>query len=158
MAAGVSCAELGLSVLLLEKRPQLGGTTGIAVGSFTASGTRHQKRESIEDNPWEHNEDAAKFARPEIEAAGDYKLREFFLTHAADTLDWLERMGLRFHGPSPEPPNRVPRMHNVVPNAKAYIGALQVRFMRLMHKKHLDDSMIEMMGGLHKLAKEWAEK
>jgi len=36
-------------------------------------------------------------------------------------------MGLTFHGPSPEPPNRVPRMHNVVPNAKAYIATLQSR-------------------------------
>lgn len=131
LAAGVSCAERGLKVLLLEKRPELGGTTGIAVGSFTASGTRHQKRAGIDDNPRDHNEDAAKFARPDIEAAGDYQLREFFLGHAADTMNWLERMGLRFHGPSPEPPNRVPRMHNVVPNAKAYIGELQMRFMRL---------------------------
>jgi len=40
-------------------------------------------------------------------------------------------MGLHFHGPSPEPPNRVPRMHNVVPNAKAYIAVLQSRLLRL---------------------------
>jgi fumarate reductase flavoprotein subunit len=40
-------------------------------------------------------------------------------------------MGLRFYGPSPEPPNRVPRMHNVVPNAKAYIATLQSRLLRL---------------------------
>jgi len=40
-------------------------------------------------------------------------------------------MGLSFYGPSPEPPNRVPRMHNVVPAAKAYIAALQARFLEL---------------------------
>ena len=32
--------------------------------------------------------------------------------------------------PSPEPPNRVPRMHNVVPNAKAYIAAFQLGLLR----------------------------
>lgn len=131
LAAGVSCVEHGLKVLLLEKQPHLGGTTGIAVGSFTASGTTYQRKNKIDDNVMDHNEDAARFARPEDEAAGNGDLREFFLSHAADTLDWLETMGLRFHGPSPEPPNRVPRMHNVVPNAKAYIAALQLRFVRL---------------------------
>ena len=131
LAAGVSCAERGLKVLLLEKQPQLGGTTGIAVGSFTASGTTYQRKNKIDDNAADHNEDAGRFARPEDEAAGNGELRKFFLSHAADTLDWLETMGLRFHGPSPEPPNRVPRMHNVVPNAKAYIAALQLRFVSL---------------------------
>ena len=135
LAAGVSCVDRGLKVLLLEKQPQPGGTTGIAVGSFTASGTQYQRQNDIDDNSRDHNEDAGKFAQPEVEAAGNYELREFMLSHAADTLDWLEKMGLRFHGPSPEPPNRVPRMHNVVPNAKAYISALQMRFIR--HGGHL---------------------
>lgn len=35
-----------------------------------------------------------------------------------------------FVGPSPEPPNRVPRMHNVVPGAKAYIASLQLALQR----------------------------
>ncbi|MDG1894236.1 MAG: FAD-dependent oxidoreductase [Fuerstiella sp.] len=131
LAAGVSCAEQGLKVLLLEKQPHLGGTTGIAVGSFTASGTRHQRKNNIDDNSVDHNEDAGQFAQPEDEAAGNHELRAFFLSHAGDTLGWLEKMGLRFHGPSPEPPNRVPRMHNVVPNAKSYIAALQLRLVRL---------------------------
>ncbi len=39
-------------------------------------------------------------------------------------------MGLRFHGPNPEPPNRTARMHNVVPGAKAYILALQSRLLQ----------------------------
>lgn len=43
----------------------------------------------------------------------------------------LMEMGLRFHGPNPEPPNRVPRMHNVVPGARAYVAALQARLLRL---------------------------
>jgi hypothetical protein len=47
-------------------------------------------------------------------------LRRRFPEHAAGTLDGLMGMGLRFHGPSPEPPNRLPRVHNVVPNAKAH--------------------------------------
>lgn len=131
LAAAVSAAENGLRVLLLEKQPQLGGTTGIAVGSFTANRTRAQQRASIEDDLQAHVEDAGKFPPPEHEARNNTALRARFLEHTAQTLDWLEGMGLVFQGPSPEPPNRVPRMHNVVPSAKAYIAVLHGRFMRL---------------------------
>ncbi len=130
LAAAARCVELGLSVMVLEKQPQPGGTTGIAVGSFTANRTEFQRRAKINDSLEDHAEDAGKFARPEIESLNNVELRRFFLSHAAATLDWLSDLGLAFHGPSPEPPNRVPRMHNVVPNAKAYIALLQSKTIR----------------------------
>ncbi len=131
LAAAVSAAENGCSVLVLERLPQPGGTTGIAVGSFTANRTRMQKSAGIEDRLDDHAEDAGGFAPKDIEARNNEPLRRFFLSHTAETLEWLRGMGLAFHGPNPEPPNRVPRMHNVVPNAKAYIAALQSRLTRL---------------------------
>jgi len=130
LAAAVSAAENGATVLLLEKEAQLGGTTGIAVGSFTASCTVYQQRAGIDDNPDDHEEDASKFGPPEYQARNNSELRRFLLGEAANTLNWLIDMGLAFHGPSPEPPNRVHRMHNVVPNAKAYIATLQSRLLR----------------------------
>ena len=131
LAAAVSAAEQGCSVLLLEKQKQLGGTTGIAVGSFTANRTTMQRVAGIEDTLDDHEEDAGAFAPDAIEARNHAALRRWFLSHTAETLDWLRGMGLAFHGPNPEPPNRVPRMHNVVPNAKAYIARLQARFLKL---------------------------
>ena len=111
-------------MLVLEKCSHLGGTTGIAVGSLTAAGTRFQHAKGITDNPAEHDQDAGKFAAPEIESRNNESLRKWFLAEAAETIDWLEGLGLSFYGPSPEPPNRVPRMHNVVPSSRAYIEAL----------------------------------
>ena len=131
LAAAVRAAEQGCRVLLLEKCAQLGGTTGIAVGSYTANRTVHQRRAGIEDDAHRHEADAGQFGPAEIQARNNGALRLFFLEQAAETLDWLMGLGLRFHGPSPEPPNRVPRMHNVVPNAKAYIAVLQSRLLRL---------------------------
>lgn len=131
LAAAVRAAELGLRVRVIEKQPQLGGTTGIAVGSFTASGTPWQSRAGIVDDPMAHAEDAGRFAAPEIEARNNEPLRRWFLTEAAATLQWLADHGLSFVGPSAEPPNRVPRMHNVVPGAKAYIAALQMKLLEL---------------------------
>lgn len=130
LAAGASAAENGASVLLLEKQSQLGGTTGIAVGSFTANRTRLQEQAGVEDDLEAHAEDAGKFADVEVESRNNDELRRFFLGHGARTLEWLMGMGLHFQGPNPEPPNRVERMHNVVPGAKAYIAALQSRLQR----------------------------
>ena len=131
LAAAVSAAEHGLAVLVLEKRPECGGTTAIAVGSFTGCVTTLQRLQGIDDSVAAHAEDAGKFAAPEIEARNHDSLRRFFLSETAATLDWLMEMGITFQGPNPEPPNRVPRMHNVVPGARAYIATLQTRLLRL---------------------------
>ena len=132
LAAAYSAACQGASVALLERRPQPGGTTGIAVGSFTAAGTRWQQRAGIDDNPEDHEEDVSLFADRELEARNNQPLRRFFLEHAAETLHWLqEELRLNYVGPSPEPPNRCSRMHNVVPGAKAYVVRFQLALRRL---------------------------
>ncbi len=131
LAAAYSAAQQGGRVLVMEKQPQLGGTTGIAVGSFTASGTSLQRHAKIEDSPSAHAEDAGKFAPEQIETRNNASFRQFFLDEAAATFEWLRQLGLSFYGPNPEPPNRVARMHNVVPGAKAYIAALQTGLQRL---------------------------
>ncbi len=131
LASAVAAAERGAKVLVIEKTKQLGGTTGIAVGSFTANQTSDQERNGIADSPDHHEEDASRFGPPEIQQRNNRELRRYFLGEAAQTLEWLKGMGIQFHGPSPEPPNRVPRMHNVVPNAKAYIATLQGRLVQL---------------------------
>lgn len=131
LATAVSAAQNGASVIVFEKRPELGGTTGIAIGSFTANRTVYQRKEGIEDNPDNHEKDASLFGPLENQARNNSHMRRFFLEHSADSLDWLMEMGMSFYGPNPEPPNRVPRMHNVIPNAKAYIAILQSRFLAL---------------------------
>jgi succinate dehydrogenase/fumarate reductase flavoprotein subunit len=131
LAAAVSAAEAGLSVLVLEKCPQPGGTTGIAIGSFTANRTRFQQQSGIHDSLDAHAIDSGKFAPSDIEQCNNDELRRSFLDQARETLEWLEQLGVQFHGPFPEPPNRVPRMHNVVPNARSYILTLSQRLQQL---------------------------
>lgn len=131
LATAVSAAESGLRVCVLEKQTNPGGTTGIAVGSFTSNRTRFQQESGITDQLEAHVEDAGQFAPPDIERKNNTQLRHFFLTHSAEALHWLADMGIRFQGPNPEPPNRCPRMHNVIPGAKAYIDTLVKRLSQL---------------------------
>jgi fumarate reductase flavoprotein subunit len=101
-----------------------------------------QRQAGIRDDPAAHAEDAARFADPAIEACNNTSLRNWFLTETAATYEWLRDLGLSFFGPSPEPPNRVPRMHNVVPGAKAYIAALQMRILKLGGQIQCDSAVV----------------
>ena len=124
LAAALADGEKGGQDLVLAQHPRCGGTTAIAVGSFTAATTRWQRAAGLRDSIAEHVEDVAKFAPPEHEARNNAALRERFLTESAATLEWLQRLGLSFVGPTAEPPNRVPRMHNVIGGGRAYVDAL----------------------------------
>jgi len=123
LAAAVAAGQRGVDVLLLESQPHLGGTTALSVGSITAAGTRLQRRAGVMDSAEALAEDMWKFDLNLL--AGDSpELRTLLATEAASTVAWLEDLGVAFSGPYPEPPHRVPRMHNVIPNSKTYIVRL----------------------------------
>lgn len=123
LAAAVSSANQGLSVVLVERDPQVGGTTVMSVGSFTAAGTRFQKRKKVADSPEWMVEDMWKFDDELLRGDAPH-LRSLYAEHSARALAWLEKLGVAFAGPYPEPPHRVPRMHNVIPNSKTYAARL----------------------------------
>ena len=123
LAAALSAREAGRSVLLLEKNPALGGTTGLSVGSITASATPHQIAAGIMDRPADHFADMPGFA-PELENRDNLALRRLLTENLPATFRWLCDLGLVFYGPMPEPPHKKPRMHNILPNSRAYIHVL----------------------------------
>lgn len=127
LAAAIEAASLGREVILLEKNPDLGGSTIRSIGSFSATCTPHQIRKGIKDNPEDHFEDFGKFVEEvknsrwrEFRNEDNLALRRILVHNAGDTLRWLESMGVRFFGPTLETPHRKPRMHNVLPNSRAY--------------------------------------
>lgn len=123
LAAAIEAADNDARVILIEKNPELGGTTAWSIGSFTATQTTQQLAQGIEDSPDAHFEDMPKFSGP-LADRDNPVLRRLFVDNANDTLRWLEALGVEFYGPMPEPPHTKPRMHNVLPNSKAYIRAL----------------------------------
>jgi succinate dehydrogenase/fumarate reductase flavoprotein subunit len=126
LAAALSAAQNGARTLLLEKNAAPGGSTGMSVGSITATGTRYQKRKGIVDNPDDHFQDMGRFLGA-IDNRENKQLRRILVDNVPDTLEWLRAQGLRFFGPMDEPPHRKPRMHNVLPNSRAYPYVLTKR-------------------------------
>lgn len=123
LAAAVSAAELGGRVALVEKNPALGGTTALSVGSISASCTSLQRRQHIADDHDAHFEDLGAFAGSLV-THDNLELRRCYVDNSGPTLEWLIGHGVVFFGPMPEPPNRSPRMHNVLPSSRAYIRAM----------------------------------
>jgi fumarate reductase flavoprotein subunit len=66
----------------------------------------------------------------ELEEHDNPRLRDVFVREATPAFEWLRELGVQFFGPTPEPPFRNPRMHNVVPNSRAYITALMAEAVR----------------------------
>jgi fumarate reductase flavoprotein subunit len=124
LAAAIEARSLGRTVLLIEKNPKLGGSTAWSIGSITATGTPHQRRQGIADSPEAHFEDMPRFAG-DLASRDNHPLRRILCEHVPETFAWLLSLGVRFYGPMPEPPHRVPRMHNVLPNSRSYIWHLE---------------------------------
>ncbi len=123
LAATSAVAELGRRVVLLEKNAELGGSTAWSVGSVSATCTPHQVRAGIKDYPAHHYEDLVQFG---VQFGGAFAQRDnvelarLIAEHSPEMFRWLLSTGLEFVGPFPEPPHRQPRMHNVLPNSRAF--------------------------------------
>jgi len=132
LAAAIEAARFGRKVVLLEKNPALGGTTIRSVGSVTSTCTPLQRANGINDTPQAHFEDMALFAddRGFIEQ-DNLELRRLLVEHSPDMVQWLMDLGVVFFGTMPEPPHRLPRMHNVLPHARSYLYHLKKRALQL---------------------------
>lgn len=90
LAAAVSAAELGASVLLFESQTELGGSTQLSAGLFTAAGTSVQRGLGIEDSAekfFQHYMDLNHWMlKPGLVRA--------FCENAGPTLEWLLDLGV----------------------------------------------------------------
>ena len=123
LAAASSAASLGRKVVLIDKGAELGGTTAWSVGSISATNTPHQRRAGIKDTPREHFEDLGLLAGAQVNR-DNLALRQLLVDSTTEMFAWLMSAGLVFTGPNAEPPHRYPRMHNVLPNSRAFPAAL----------------------------------
>ncbi len=127
LSAAIEAAERGTDVVLVEKTDELGGATGMSVGTISAAGTALQEAAGIRDDVDTHFRDYLKFMPPGAAPADyDLELTRLLIESAPGVLRRMIDLGIRFTGPHPEPPHSVPRMHNAVPGSMAYIDALRL--------------------------------
>lgn len=123
LMAAYSAACTGAKVLLIEKNQQLGGTTGLSVGTICATSTRLQQEAGISDDPDSHFADMEKFMGGR-EGRDNPTLRRLLVDEVPETIRLLEELGVTFMGPLPEPPHSQPRLHAVLPHSRSFIRHL----------------------------------
>jgi hypothetical protein len=101
MASALVAAHEGLQVLLCEKSPLVGGTTAISGGEMWIPGNHHSRAQGIDDN---NAQAAARYWGAEVGEATSSPLRDAYLNHAPEAIEYLERhTELRFRAVSPHP-------------------------------------------------------
>ena len=145
LSAAIAAATAGASVLVLEKNPMLGGSSRLSVGSINAAGSSLQKRAGIIDTPDEHFEDMDWFTGA-FAGRDNLALRRILVDNAADSLEWLISLGMSFYGPTADPPHRHARMHNILPNSRAYPYCLGREARRLGVDIRLNTPVLKVLG------------
>ena len=89
MTAAITVKQAGLSVLVLEKMPYVGGNTTKATGGMNAAETHYQAEQGIEDS-------VAQFILDTM--AGGHNINDVELVgtmakYSADAIDWLDEIG-----------------------------------------------------------------
>lgn len=91
MPAAIFGARRGLSVLVIDAAPQIGGTLMLSSGQMSAAGTKLQKQLGIDDTPEEHFQDLMRISRGTI----DQEIVRLAVNNAAATFDWLVDNGYK---------------------------------------------------------------
>ena len=124
MAAAVSAAEAGASVLLVETADRVGGATALSGGSFMAAGTVAQAAAGYPDDT---AEDFFEYWMTFNRWQADPAIARRFCEAAEPTLSWLISLGLEFL-----PQNvyragleRAPRSHRPTGGGLAIVEALR---------------------------------
>ncbi|MGQ9586466.1 MAG: FAD-dependent oxidoreductase [Anaerolineae bacterium] len=148
LAAAVTAAEQGATVILIEKEPQLGGTSLISGGSFSAANSRLQIAKGIEDSPSQHFRDGMRIGK----GAQDTDVWKLYCDNAAVVQGWLEDLGLEYNETGPRiayehEPYSVARTCDAVGSGAAYAKVLipQVEKMGEAIQVHLETKALELV-------------
>jgi len=125
LAAAITAADAGASVLVVDKHYKIGGSAMGAGGSFSAAGSRLQREKQIADSPELHFQDANRIGKGRADPA----LLRLYTEQAAPTQEWLESLGIEFDakGPRLAPEHElyeIPRTCDAKGGGPGYILAL----------------------------------
>jgi fumarate reductase flavoprotein subunit len=91
MSAAITAAERGASVIVFEKADHTGGASNGGLGPFAV-----ESRLQIQQKHKFSREDALNFFMEHTRWRVDPRLVKAYVDKSADTIDWLEKLGVRF--------------------------------------------------------------
>jgi fumarate reductase flavoprotein subunit len=111
-SAALEAAERGVSVLLIEKTAEIGGSSAMSGGCLAFAGTDLQQAEGVEDSDELLRQDLIEVGQHDNDPA----VVDTYVRHQLDTYAWLKQHGVQF-SPSLESSSgqSVPRVHTVDP-------------------------------------------
>jgi succinate dehydrogenase/fumarate reductase flavoprotein subunit len=118
LAAAVTGADSGLSTLVLEKTEFLGGTTAYSAGTCWIPNNRFQRADGVADDA----RAAGRYLDALVGDRAPRELRESYLAHGTEMIDFLDRVGVRFW-----PSKKVVDYHPEIPGAGMGGRALEPR-------------------------------
>ncbi|MFO7320221.1 MAG: FAD-dependent oxidoreductase [Chloroflexota bacterium] len=92
LLAALRTADAGLSVLVLEKGPVLGGTMGYSGGALWIPNNEFMRRAGIPDS----REEALEYIRHATLGQSDPELCEAFVDHCNEAISFLQRLGINW--------------------------------------------------------------
>jgi fumarate reductase flavoprotein subunit len=93
ITAAVAAAEKGASVIVLEKGSTTGGAANMGMGFFAVE-SKYQKAQLVDFT----QEDAFRLFMEYTHWRVDARLVRKYIAQSADTIDWIEKMGVEFLG------------------------------------------------------------
>jgi fumarate reductase flavoprotein subunit len=93
LAAAVQAAEDGAEVIVLEKAASVGGAANMGMGPL-GIGTKHQKQQMIDITVEKAFNMFMEYTHYNVDA----RLVKRYFEQSADTIEWLENMGVEFEG------------------------------------------------------------
>lgn len=122
LTTAITAAEHGARVLVVEKEPDVGGSTVLSGGSFAFAGTTRQDEDGIVDS--------SELLLADLLEVGQHKNRrdlvETYVEHDRDAYAWLTGLGVRFGPVQAAAGQSVPRAHPTDPRAVIDILAQRV--------------------------------
>jgi len=92
LAAAIEAHDAGANVILIEKSRIIGGNSVIASGAYNAVDPVRQQKQKIEDSIELHYRQTLEGG----DFRGDPEKVRYFVEHALEGLQWLEKMGIEF--------------------------------------------------------------
>ncbi len=119
LAAAVTAAEGGAKVIILEKMPAVGGTTNYAEGIFAVESRLQREKNLNYTKDW-----AFKYMMEYTHWRANARLARAFIDKSPETIDWLEKHGLKFKEPAANYPGGYMTWHIIDGRGKALAQTL----------------------------------